>query len=183
MNKELEALEKINHTICLNNLEHNIKWALDKYDNCDCRDFTEFAKCYDTIETALKQAEENEKLLNVFRNALTIERDIPPELEIKESEKGCSYVFKEAVKIHENRIEEMYKKSLREWVFKNAFPKELAVLEIIKRKKVDVSILVRLIAISLEPLKEYNDTIWGDEKENRLTEEEFEILKEALCIK
>ena len=81
------------------------------------------------IEQELKQAQKDKEMLDIFKNAITIERQIPPELEIKESEKGSSYVFREAVKIHENRIEEMLKKSLREWVLKNAFPEELKRLE------------------------------------------------------
>lgn len=88
------------------------------------------------LEKELKEAEENKAMLDIFKNALTVERAIPPELEIKESEKGNSYVFKEAVKIHEIRIEEMYKKALREWVLKNAFPKELKAFEIIKENLV-----------------------------------------------
>lgn len=126
----------------------------------------------DIIEEELKQAEENEKWLNVFKNALTIERQIPPELEIKESENGNTYVFREAVKIHENRIEEMLKKSLREWVLKNAFPKELEVLDIIKRHPF---ILERLFDESGMHGDYVHDYWWGV-----VTDKEVEMIKEWL---
>lgn len=58
--------------------------------------------------------------------------------------------------------------------------KELKALEIIKEKKVDVGVLTYVITISSNPLKDYNETIWEDEKENRLTQEQFDLLKEVL---
>lgn len=122
MNKELESFERIkNYQIVVNAEKDEVK-TISELLPSSCNE----------VETALKQAQEDKKMLDIFKNALTVERDIPPELEIKESEKGCSYIFKEAVKIHENRIEETLKKALKEWVLKNAFPKELKALEIIK---------------------------------------------------
>ncbi|HKM30260.1 MAG TPA: hypothetical protein VJZ51_05855 [Bacilli bacterium] len=55
MSKELEALEKLNHTICLNS--PTIKWGIDTYDHIDCKDEKEFVKCYNIIEQALKRNE------------------------------------------------------------------------------------------------------------------------------
>ena len=55
MSKELEALEKINHTICLNS--PTIKWSIDEYDHIDCKDEKEFVKCYNIIEQALERNE------------------------------------------------------------------------------------------------------------------------------
>ena len=130
------------------------------------------AKRKDTIETALKEAQKDKEMLNVFTNALTIERDIPPELEIKESEKGTSYIFREAVKIHENIIEEKIKKALRKWVLKNAFPKELKALEIIKDKEVNV-----FIFLHSGDLETYNDMV---EENRKFTQEEYDLLKEVL---
>ena len=54
MSKALEALEKLNHTICFNINEKTLKFSLDKYDNCDCKDINDFANCYKTIEKELK---------------------------------------------------------------------------------------------------------------------------------
>ena len=55
MSKELEALEKLNHTICLNS--PTIKWGIDTYDHIDCKDDKEFVKCYNIIRKALKRNE------------------------------------------------------------------------------------------------------------------------------
>lgn len=54
MSKALEALEKLNHTICFNINEKTLKFSLDKYDNCDCKDINDFVNCYQTIEKSLK---------------------------------------------------------------------------------------------------------------------------------
>jgi len=53
----LEALEKIDHTVCLNNLAKNIVWNIDKEENCDCESVEQFVDCYDTIEKELKVLE------------------------------------------------------------------------------------------------------------------------------
>ena len=50
----LEALEKIDHTVCLNLNNGTLKFGLDEYDNCDCKDFEEFDECYTLIEKSLK---------------------------------------------------------------------------------------------------------------------------------
>lgn len=59
MSKSLEALEKIDHTICLNNLAKNIVWNFDKEEKCDCENIDQFMDCYDSIE---KELEANEIL-------------------------------------------------------------------------------------------------------------------------
>ena len=53
----LEALEKIDHTICLNINNGTLKFGLDEYDKCDCQSVEEFVECYDTIEKELKDYE------------------------------------------------------------------------------------------------------------------------------
>lgn len=55
--KGLEALEKIDHTICLNNLAKNIVWNIDKEDKIDCENVEQFIECYDIIEKELKALE------------------------------------------------------------------------------------------------------------------------------
>ena len=57
MSKELDALEKIDHTVCLNLNNKTLKFGLDEYDNCDCKDFEEFDECCAVIEKALKEWE------------------------------------------------------------------------------------------------------------------------------
>ena len=64
MSKELEALEKLNHTICLNSPV--IKWSIDEYDHIDCKDEKEFVKCYNIIEQALDQYEKQEKEISAL---------------------------------------------------------------------------------------------------------------------
>lgn len=46
----LKALEKLDHTICLNRID----WGIDKYDHCDCKNVEEFVECYDIAEKALR---------------------------------------------------------------------------------------------------------------------------------
>ena len=65
MSKELEALEKINHTICLNS--PTIKWGIDTYDHIDCKDEKEFVKCYNIIEQALIQKAKQDKILDILK--------------------------------------------------------------------------------------------------------------------
>ena len=87
----------------------------------------------DIIEKELKQAEENEKLLKVFKSALTIEHHEYPTIEQhNDSEDVMSYLVKELYTIRQSELEKDMRKALREWVLKNAFPKELKALEIIK---------------------------------------------------
>ena len=59
MSKELEALEKLNHTICLNS--PTIKWGIDEYDHIDCKSESEFVKCYNIIRKALIQKAKQKK--------------------------------------------------------------------------------------------------------------------------
>lgn len=55
MSKGLEALEKLNHTICLNLNNKTLQFNLDKYEDCDCKDIREFCDCYEVIEKELKE--------------------------------------------------------------------------------------------------------------------------------
>lgn len=84
MSKELtplEALWKIDHTICMNNCESGIKWNIDKpedypeggYDekDTDCKSFEDFAECYEMVETALKRLEEKEHNCDVYFKQMT----------------------------------------------------------------------------------------------------------------
>lgn len=57
MSKGLDALEKIDHTICLNLNNKTLQFNLDKYEDCDCKDIREFCDCYEVIENELKERE------------------------------------------------------------------------------------------------------------------------------
>ena len=75
MSKALKSLWKIDHTICMNFNEKNIKWNIDNKDDpslykngegydpedTDCKSFDDFCECYEEIETALKDFEELKK--------------------------------------------------------------------------------------------------------------------------
>ena len=62
MNKELEALEKINHTLCLNS--HRIEFGVDE-DSIDCKNIEEFVECYNTIRKYLTAHKDIEKELGI----------------------------------------------------------------------------------------------------------------------
>lgn len=65
-NLELKALEKINHTICLNYNNKTLKFGIDCYDHIDCNNADEFIDCYNTIKSALERKEKSEKDLEVL---------------------------------------------------------------------------------------------------------------------
>ena len=65
MSKELEALEKLNHTICLNS--PTIKWRIATYEHIDCKDDKEFVKCYNIIRKALIQKAKQDKILDILK--------------------------------------------------------------------------------------------------------------------
>lgn len=75
MNKELKALEKIDHTICLNINKKTLKFGLDDLDHADCKDFLDYAKCYNTIKSAFRQAEKEHKALKILKKHLHFEID------------------------------------------------------------------------------------------------------------
>lgn len=58
MSKGLEALEKIDHTVCLAfNENNNALFNKDEYEHIDCKDIDEFVDCYGIIEKELKDFE------------------------------------------------------------------------------------------------------------------------------
>lgn len=75
MSKELEALEKIDHTICLNVNEQTLKFGLDDLDHVDCKDVYELFDCYDVVKSALVQAEKEHKALEILKKHLHLEID------------------------------------------------------------------------------------------------------------
>jgi len=84
----------------------------------------------DIIEKELKQAQEDKKVLNIFKNALAIKHTyvLPKEQDQDDTfSYACRYLFE----ITQNDIDEKLRKSLREWVLKNAFPKELKAFKVV----------------------------------------------------
>lgn len=114
MSKGLEALIRIEDLL-------NRLYETDVIDD----DFTHDANI---IEQELKEAEENKAMLDIFKNALTIEHDLstPSFTPLKKDNPfDVNAIIIETIKIRQNDIDEKLRKSLREWVLKNAFPKEL----------------------------------------------------------
>lgn len=84
----------------------------------------ELKQLFCIIEQALKQAQEDKEMLSVFKNALTIKRD---DANVVHNE--CGGMIEMIYTIEKNKLNEQLRKSLREWVLENAFPKELKELE------------------------------------------------------
>ena len=47
------AYEKINHTLCLNQNEGNLKFGIDKENKIDCKDANEMVDCLEIIEEVI----------------------------------------------------------------------------------------------------------------------------------
>ena len=108
MSKELEALEKLNHTICLNSPV--IKWSIDEYDHIDCKDEKEFVKCYQVIEKALIQKAKQGKILDILKKK---EVDIDW---LKVSDSICKYNFGFT---YEHQLTQEEYDLLKEWLNDN----------------------------------------------------------------
>ena len=131
-----------------------------------------------TIEKELKQAEENKEMLNVFKNALTIERK--PINNIHAFKKDfVGGLASEIIEIKQNELDIKLRSNLREWVLKNAFPKELKALEIIKNKGVNARYLIYIISYQGLDYEEYKES-FEEYSDLLLTKEEYDLLKEVL---
>ena len=142
--------------------------------------FFDDTKQYTAIEKELKQAEENEKLLKVFKDALTIEYHEYPTIEQhNDNEDVMSYLVKELYTIRQSELEKNMRKALRKWVLKNVFPKELKALEIIKP-------FLKNIRIVKNEKGQYEVLIDVINSDRPLviarinSQEEYELLKEVL---
>ena len=117
--------------------------------------------------------EKDLQMLDIFQGALTIERHEPIMVEHNHSNDAVELFIKQTYKIKENQIEKDICQKLREWVLKNAFPKELKALEIIKKKKVNVFWL-----FNSKDVDEYNSAFYQEWR--YLTQKEYDLLKEVL---
>ena len=154
MSKGLRALNRIKEFLKLNT-KH---WKQD----------------VDYIEEELEQAQKDKEMLNVFKNALTIEHHDYQMVELDHSKDAMSCFVKELTTIKQNELDKSMSKALREWVLKNAFPKELKALEIVKNKRVNVYTLKPYFTYI-----DYNDLL-PNQNERQLTQEEYDLLKEVL---
>lgn len=65
------------------------------------------------------------------------------------------------------------------WNVSNKKVKELKALEIIKMKKIDVGLFYTILEDNNQKNKKWSYNFW-QEKENKITKEEFDLLKEVL---
>ena len=67
MRTDLEALEKIDHTVCLAFNEDNASvFNKDDIEHIDCNDVFEFADCIEQVKVALIEAEETKAKAKAF---------------------------------------------------------------------------------------------------------------------
>ena len=80
------------------------------------------------VEKELEQAQEDKKVLDIFKNSLTIEH-CPISIEpLKDGEDFVGSLFRNITTIRTNELDKNLRETLREWVLKNAFPKEIKAL-------------------------------------------------------
>ena len=80
------------------------------------------------VEKELEQAQEDKKVLDIFKNSLTIEH-CPISIEpLKDGEDFVGSLFRNITTIRTNELDKNLRETLRDWVLKNAFPKEIKAL-------------------------------------------------------
>ena len=161
MNKGLDALEKIDHTICLNLNNKTLQFNLDKYEDCDCKDIREFCDCYEVIENELKDYQEIKEIAKHYNWD-----DITSKIFNVETDEKYRHLFNSAIV----NIQEDYRKA--------------RALEIIKTKRVDVRAFIEILEKGWtweQYMEEENDENTGGHQfsNDRLTQEEFNLLKEV----
>ena len=117
MSKELEALEKLNHTICLNSPV--IKWGIDAYDYIDCKNEKEFAKCYQAIEKALIQKAKQDKILDILKKKvvnLNYLDDLQYQIQLDEQDNDRTLRAYNAVRLSKYQLTEEEYDLLKEWL-------------------------------------------------------------------
>ena len=62
--KALECLERIDNTLCLNNIKGTIVFGIDDEEHCDCDSVISMTEDLEFIKQALIQAEQDKKKLN-----------------------------------------------------------------------------------------------------------------------
>lgn len=155
MSKELEALESL---FCAGRLD--LDYVLNGKQNKD----------YKIIETALKRLEQQDDMLKILKEVIGFKIALP----YIEPNIDNGFDIMSAVGINIQRsIENKERELLRQWVLETCFPKELKALEIIKEKGVNVGLLSRCANA-----ERYNKGICYEPR--YLTQEEFDLLKEAL---
>lgn len=147
--------------------------------------FFDDTKQYAAIEKALEQAEENEKVLDIFKNALTIEHQ-PISVEPLDDKNFVGSLVRSISTIRTNELDKSLRETLRKWVLKNAFLKELKALEIIIEKEVNIQNFKICLSAKWEyELFEENCSDNDEYNEmppykHSMTKEQFDLLREVL---
>ena len=68
--EDKEALEKLDHTLCLNSL--SLSFGIDEDYHIDCKDAEEMVDCIETLQEALEQKEKQSKILEEIRNEIKV---------------------------------------------------------------------------------------------------------------
>lgn len=76
VSKPAEALERINHTLCLNNIRGNIEYGIDSSDNpIDCQNVEEMSSYLDVLEQALARLAIYDSILSASRITFLNEKE------------------------------------------------------------------------------------------------------------
>ena len=127
-------------------------------------------KRLNVIEKTIK---EQENIIKIFKNALTIGYRPPKVVSIECDDKDMmGYAIETIAEVQQQQVNDKVRKALREWVIKNSIPSEL---KIILNKRVDVNDLLGYV-----DLKSYNEYVIAcdDTKERVLTENEYNLVVE-----
>jgi len=161
MTKELEALNKI---AGITNYDggKNLKALGNSH-----------KKEFSLIETTLKEKEQQDEIIKIIKEIISFKAP-EPEFEMDEDDSVRSIigrVYLELKRAITNNERELF----RNWVLETCFPKELKVLKIIEEKQINIAALLELD--SLQQYNNYCDMVSGCKK---LTQEEFDLVKEML---
>ena len=118
--------------------------------------------------------EKDLNILQIFKEAIEIERVLPPEIEMT---KNNTFIFQEAIRVHEKRIEETVKQALRKWVLENACPTEIRAFEIIK-ELFDFDFALRFP--NNQPMLRITNKRTNEYWEIPISKGEYELLKEVI---
>ena len=154
MNKELtplEALKELKENVCY--------FAIGDY----------AYPRLDIIETALKEKEKQDILINVIKEVFEFGITLHNEEKDNGDLSVCGLIGYTLKREIANKEKELY----RDFILKECFPKELKALKIIQEKRVDVYVFQHS-----GDLQTYHDMV--DSEDRKLTQEEFDLLKEEL---
>lgn len=157
MNKELTPLE-----------------ALEKIDNYFNFKTSGFTKEKAVIEKALEEKELQDTALKTMKEIIQFKRTLP---EVKFNDKGTIQDIVEGISLQLQRdMENKERELFREWVLKTCFPKELKALAVLSGiENIDLAWLKVCFDDPNASVLSYNR--YADEM---LTQEEYDLLKEAL---